>query len=452
MLDKMQNVFKVPELKRRILFTAAILIIYRLGGHIPTPGIDSEALALIFEQQKNTLFGLYDMFVGGSFSKATVFALGIMPYISSAIIIQLMGAVVPYFQKLQKEGEEGRKKITQLTRYGTVLLALVQSYGIAIYLERATTQGGISVVADPGFIFRLFTMITLTSGTIFVMWLGEQITDRGIGNGISLIIFIGIVARFPNDVINTIRSVIAGQIQLFVMLAIALIMLLIIAAVVLMTQGQRKIPVQYAKRVVGRKMYGGQSTHIPLRVNAAGVMPIIFAQSIIMIPGTAGSFFQGAADNPGAMGFVADLMLNISALFNPRGPWAGFYYGLYSMIIIFFTYFYTAIVLNPEDLADNMKKYGGFIPGVRPGRRTAEYIDRVLTRITLPGAVFLAMVAIMPDIFIGYLDVPFYFGGTGLLIVVGVALDTLQQIESHLVMRHYDGFLRKGKLRGRRFG
>jgi len=452
MLEKLANTFRVPELKRRIIFTAAILVVYRLGGHVPTPGIDSTALATIFEQQKNTLFGLYDMFVGGSFGKATVFALGIMPYISAAIIIQLMGAVVPYFQKLQKEGEEGRKKITQLTRYGTVLLSLIQSYGIAIYLERATTAGGIPVVAHPGFIFRIFTIITLTSGTIFVMWLGEQITERGIGNGISLIIFIGIVARFPNDVINTVRSVSTGQLQLFNMLAIGILMLLIIAAVVLITQGQRKIPVQYAKRVVGRKMYGGQSTHIPLRVNAAGVMPIIFAQSIIMIPGTAGNFFQGSADNPGAMGFIADTMLNISALFNPRGPYAGFYYFVYSLIIIFFTYFYTAIVLNPEDLSDNMKKYGGFIPGVRPGKRTAEYIDRVLTRITLPGAIFLALIAIVPDIFINYLGVPFYFGGTGLLIVVGVALDTLQQIESHLVMRHYDGFLKRGKLRGRRFG
>jgi preprotein translocase subunit SecY len=452
MLDKLQNVFRVPELKRRIGFTAALLIVYRLGGHVPTPGIDSQALATIFEQQKNTLFGLYDMFVGGSFRKATVFALGIMPYISAAIILQLMGAVVPYFQKLQKEGEEGRKKIQQLTRYGTVLLSMIQSYGIAIYLERATTAGGISVVAMPGWTFRLFTMITLTSGTIFVMWLGEQISERGIGNGISLIIFIGIVARFPNDILNTVRAVISGQLQLFAMIAIGVLMVLIIASVVLMTQGQRKIPVQYAKRVVGRKMYGGQSTHIPLRVNAAGVMPIIFAQSIIMIPGTAGTFFQGAAGQPGMAGFLSDLMLNITALFNPRGPWAPFYYLIYSIIIIFFTYFYTAIVLNPEDLADNMKKYGGFIPGVRPGRRTSEYIDRVLTRITLPGAVFLALIAIVPDVFINYLGVPFYFGGTGLLIVVGVALDTLQQVESHLVMRHYEGFLRRGRLRGRRFG
>jgi len=451
MLEKLANIFRVPELKRRIAFTAGLLIVYRLGGHVPTPGIDSAALGVIFEQQKNTLFGLYDMFVGGSFRKLTVFALGIMPYISAAIILQLMGAVVPYFQKLQKEGEEGRKKITQLTRYGTVLLSLIQSYGISIYLERLTTPGGVPVVAHPGVAFMLLTMITLTSGTIFVMWLGEQITERGIGNGISLIIFIGIVARYPNDVLNTVRSVASGQLQLFNMIAIGILMLLIIAAVVLITQGQRKIPVQYAKRVVGRRMYGGQSTHIPLRVNAAGVMPIIFAQSIIMIPGTAGKFFQGAADSPGFMGFVADTMLNISALFNPRGPYAGVYYLIYSVIIIFFTYFYTAIVLNPEDLSDNMKKYGGFIPGVRPGKRTAEYIDRVLTRITLPGAVFLAFIAIVPDIFINYLGVPFYFGGTGLLIVVGVALDTLQQIESHLVMRHYEGFLRRGRLRGRRF-
>lgn len=446
MLDKIQNIFRVPELKRRIIFTAALLIVYRLGGHVPTPGIDSQALADLFERQRNTLFGLYDMFAGGNFRKATVFALGIMPYISAAIIIQLMGAVVPYFQKLQKEGEEGRKKITQLTRYGTVLLSLIQSYGIALYLQRS------GVVETPGWLFHISTMITLTSGTIFVMWLGEQISERGIGNGISLIIFIGIVARFPNDVINTIRSVRIGELPLFFMLALGLIMLLVIAAVVMMTQAQRKIPVQYAKRVVGRKMYGGQSTHIPLRVNAAGVMPIIFAQSIIMIPGTAGGFFQGAAENPGAMGFLANLMLNISALFNPRGVYAPFYYIVYAIIIIFFTYFYTAIVLNPEDLSDNMKKYGGFIPGVRPGRRTAEYIDRVLTRITLPGAIFLALIAVLPDILIGYLNVPFYFGGTGLLIVVGVALDTLQQVESHLVMRHYEGFMRKGKLRGRRFG
>ncbi|MDI6808100.1 MAG: preprotein translocase subunit SecY [Candidatus Eisenbacteria bacterium] len=436
MLNSFQSVFRIPELKRRIFFTALLLIVFRLGSHVPTPGVDARALATFFEQAKGTLFGLYDLFAGGSLGRATVFALGIMPYISASIILQLLGAVIPYFEKLQKEGEEGRKKITQYTRYGTVLLSVIQSFAFALFLENLTGTGGQRVIPNPGFGFRMVTVLTQTTGTIFIMWLGEQITEKGIGNGISLIIFIGIVARFPNDVLNSVRSVMVGTISIITMSVLAVMMLAVIASVILITQGQRRIPVQYAKRVVGRKMYGGQNTHIPLRVNTAGVIPIIFAQSIIMFPSTLVNFFQ-----------TNQIMLGVANLFQPGAP---VYLILYSAIIIFFTYFYTAIVLNPNDLADNMKKYGGFIPGMRPGKKTAEYIDGIMTRITLPGAVFLAAIAVLPDVLIRKFNAPFYFGGTSLLIVVGVALDTLQQIESHLVMRHYDGFLKGGRIRGRR--
>ena len=435
MLDKAQNIFRIPELKRRVLFTIALLCVYRFGGHVPTPGVNSEALVAAFASQANSLFGLYDLFVGGSFAKATVFALGIMPYISVSIIMQLLGAVVPHFEKLQKEGEEGRKKITQYTRIGTVVLAAAQSYAFARFLESMGSPG-MPVVPDPGMGFRLMTMITQTAGTILIMWLGEQITERGIGNGISLIIFIGIVARFPTDIINSIRAIRVGTLSPFVALIMAAVMVGVIAAVVAMTQAQRKIPVQYAKRVVGRKMYGGQSTHIPLRVNTAGVIPIIFAQSLIMLPSTLALYFQGSSAIQAVAGWFS------------HGTWV--YVVVYSLTIIFFTYFYTAIVLNPTDMADNMKKYGGFIPGIRPGRKTSEYIDRILSRITLPGAIFLALIAVLPDILIARFNVPFYFGGTSVLIVVGVALDTLQQIESHLIMRHYEGFVRTGRLRGRR--
>jgi preprotein translocase subunit SecY len=435
MLEKAQNVFRIPELKRRLLFTLALLCVYRLGGHIPTPGVNSEALVAAFSSQANSLFGLYDLFVGGSFAKATVFALGIMPYISVSIIMQLLGAVVPYFEKLQKEGEEGRKKITQYTRVGTVALAAAQSFAFARFLESMGAQG-MPVVPDPGMGFRLMTMITQTAGTILIMWLGEQITERGIGNGISLIIFIGIVARFPNDIINSVRALRVGTLNPFLAVIIVVVMVGVIAAVVAMTQAQRKIPVQYAKRVVGRKMYGGQSTHIPLRVNTAGVIPIIFAQSLIMLPSTLALYFHGN-----------NALQTVAGWFS-HGTWV--YVVVYSLTIVFFTYFYTAIVLNPTDMADNMKKYGGFIPGIRPGRKTAEYIDRILSRITLPGAIFLALIAVLPDIMIRRFNVPFYFGGTSVLIVVGVALDTLQQIESHLIMRHYEGFVTSGRLRGRR--
>jgi preprotein translocase subunit SecY len=436
MFEKFGNIFRIPELKRRVIFTVALLCVYRLGGHIPTPGVNSEALVAAFASQANSLFGLYDLFVGGSFAKATIFALGIMPYISVSIIMQLLGAVVPYFEKLQKEGEEGRKKLTQITRVGTVALAAAQSFAFARFLESMGGAGGMSVVPDPGFGFRMMTMITQTAGTILIMWLGEQITERGIGNGISLIIFIGIVARFPTDIINSVRAIRADTLSPFVALIMAAVMVAVIAAVVAMTQAQRKIPVQYAKRVVGRKMYGGQSTHIPLRVNTAGVIPIIFAQSLIMLPSTLALYFQGNNAIQAIAGWFS------------HGTWV--YVLVYSLTIIFFTYFYTAIVLNPTDMADNMKKYGGFIPGIRPGRKTSEYIDRILSRITLPGAVFLALIAVLPDILIRRFNVPFYFGGTSVLIVVGVALDTLQQIESHLIMRHYEGFVRTGRLRGRR--
>jgi preprotein translocase subunit SecY len=435
MFEKLQNIFRIPELKRRVIFTLALLCVYRLGGHIPTPGVNSTALVSAFAQQSNSLFGLYDLFVGGSFAKATVFALGIMPYISVSIIFQLLGAVIPYFEKLQKEGEEGRKKITQYTRVGTVALAAVQSLAFAKFLQSMGSAGA-PVVPHPGITFELMTMITQTTGTILIMWLGEQITERGIGNGISLIIFIGIVARFPADIVNSIRAIRVGTLSPVIAAILVGMMVAVIASVVAMTQAQRKIPVQYAKRVVGRKMYGGQATHIPLRVNTAGVIPIIFAQSLIMLPSTLGLYFQG---NNAIQAFAR--------LFS-HGTWV--YVVVYSLTIIFFTYFYTAIVLNPTDMADNMKKYGGFVPGIRPGRKTAEYIDRILSRITLPGAIFLALIAVLPDLLIRSFNVPFYFGGTSVLIVVGVALDTLQQIESHLIMRHYEGFVTHGRMRGRR--
>ncbi|MCD6163098.1 MAG: preprotein translocase subunit SecY [candidate division Zixibacteria bacterium] len=435
MLGSFKNVFKIHELRQRLLFTLAILVVYRIGGHIPTPGIDAHALGEFFQTASGSLFGMYDMFVGGAFSKATVFSLGIMPYISASIIFQLLGAVIPYFQKLQKEGEEGRRKITQYTRYGTVLIASLQALGTAVFLESITTSSGASVVPYPGIGFKLLTMLTFTSGTIFIMWLGEKITERGIGNGISLIIFIGIIARFPQGVMDEARMVLGGQRSIIVELIILAFMVAIIAAIVLVTRAQRKVPVQYAKRVVGRKVYGGMATHIPLSVNTAGVIPIIFAQSIMFAPTTLTSFFPNS-----------EFMQMIASWFDPG---AIVYSLVYGLMIIFFAYFYTAIVFNPIDLADNMKKQGGFIPGIRPGQKTAEYIDYILTRITLPGAMFFALVAVLPYVLIRKIGVTFYFGGTGLLIIVGVALDTLQQIESHLLMRHYDGFMKKGKMKGR---
>ena len=440
--DTFRNIFKIHELRQRIFYTLAILFLVRLGAHITIPGVDT---TLLTESMKNAttdnLFGLYDLFVGGAFSNAAIFALGIMPYISASIIIQLLGAVVPYFQKLQQEGEEGRKKITQLTRYGTVLISAMQAWGVTIRLLNIQVQG-LPIVPDVvrGLPWVLSTIIILTSGTIFMMWMGEQITERGIGNGISLIIFIGIIARFPHAIFDEVRLISVGQRSIIVEIVILIFMFFIIAGVVLVTQGTRRIPVQYAKRVVGRKIYGGVTQYIPLRVNTAGVMPIIFAQSIMFIPNTVLSFFP---DN--------EFLQSISGLFVYHSP---VYSAIYALMIVFFTYFYTAIAFNPKDVADNMKKQGGFIPGIRPGKQTSEFIDNILTKITLPGSIFLAIVAILPAFVSGFgVSGQFaqFFGGTSLLIIVGVALDTLQQIESHLLMRHYDGFMKSGKLRGRRF-
>ncbi len=427
-LQSFQNVFKIPELKRRLLISFGLLAAYRIGAHVPTPGIDGHALSLFFDQVQGTLLGMVDLFSGGNLRRLTVFALGIMPYISASIILQLLTVVIPTLERLAKEGEAGRKKITQYTRYGTILLSAIQAMGIAIGLEGMRAPDGVAIVPIPGWGFRLLTMLTLTTGTALIMWLGEQISEKGIGNGISLIIFAGIVVRLPSAVVASYTLMSTGELKLFVFGALVVMMVGVTAAVVIMQEGQRKIPVQYAKRVVGRRIYGGQSTHIPLRVNTAGVIPVIFASSIILFPATLTRFIP----HPW-MQVISDAL----------SPGRFTYTLLYAGFIIFFTYFYTAIVFNPIDLADNMKKYGGFIPGVRPGKKTAEYIDRTLTRITLPGAIFLALISILPDLLIRWFNVPFYFGGTSLLIVVGVALDTVRQMESHLLMRHYEGFLRK---------
>jgi preprotein translocase subunit SecY len=440
MLKSFQSVFHIPELRRRILFTLGIFIVYRIGGHVPSPGVNAEALGEFFRMQQNTLFGLYDLFAGGAFGKATVFALGIMPYISASIILQLMGTVVPYFQKLQKQGEEGRKKITQYTRYGTVGISALQALGVSIFLESIVTPSGVPAVPFPGIGFRLLTMLTLTTGTVFIMWLGEQITERGLGNGISLLIFIGIVDRMPFAILDETRQFLAGNRALLMELFMLALFVGVTAAVVLLTQGTRKIAVQYAKKVVGRKVYGGQRTHIPLRVNTAGVMPIIFAQSIMFFPSTLATFLPES-------GFKDWL--------NTAFNFESFTYMIvYGVLIIFFTYFYTAVAFNPVDVADNMKKYGGFIPGIRPGKATSDFMDNILTKITLPGSIFLGVIAIVPSLITRYSNVNYsfasFFGGTSLLIIVGVALDTLQQMESHLLMRHYDGFMKSGRIRGRR--
>jgi preprotein translocase subunit SecY len=439
--DTVLNIFKIEELKKRILFTLGLLIVVRIGSYITLPGIDVAALkaSAAAGGDSNTLFGLYDLFVGGAFSNAAIFALGIMPYISASIILQLGAAIVPQIQKLQREGEEGRRKINQYTRFGTVILAALQAWGVSIKIAGTQVAGGGSVVVDPGFGFTITAIILMTAGTVFLMWLGEQITERGLGNGISLIIFIGIIAQLPNAISQEITLINIGESNIIVDLILVTLLIGIIAAVVLITQGARRIPVQYARRVVGRKVYGGTTQYIPLRVNTAGVMPIIFAQAIMFIPNTVLSFF---GDSPAASW--------VASIFNDRS----FTYAIiYAVIIIFFTYFYTAIAFNPKDVADNMKKQGGYIPGIRPGKETAEYIDNILTRITLPGSVFLAIIAILPVFVANVLNVPgqfaSFFGGTSLLIMVGVALDTLQQIESYLLMRHYDGFMKSGKIRGR---
>ena len=413
MIDKVKTIFSIPELRSKIIYTLSILIVVRVGAHIPIPGVDANALAGAFERLQDTLFGLFNMFVGGAFEKASLFSLGIMPYISASIIIQLMGSVLPYFQRLQKEGEAGRKKITQITRYGTVLIATMQSYGVTVFLEKE-----LQVVVNPGPLFVFTAIISMVTGTILLMWMGERITERGIGNGISLIIMVGIISSLPFVIGNEIRAVIAGE-KLFISeLVLMGIMFLVICFVVLLTQGTRKIPVQYAKRVVGRKVYGGQNTHIPLRVNTAGVMPIIFAQSIMFIPSTVSTFFVDS-----------EFSTSIMRWFSFEHPVYWIFFGL---MIIFFTYFYTAIAFDPIQVSSQMKQQGGFIPGVRPGKKTSEFLDNILSKVTLPGSVALAMAAIFPYILMQTMDVEYdlasFFGGTSLLIIVGVALDTLQQL------------------------
>jgi len=429
-----QNIFKIPELKKRVFYTLALLAVYRIGVHVPAPGIDSTALASFFARAKGTLLGLFDMFSGGALERLSVFALGIMPYISASIILQLLTVVIPHLERLSKEGEQGRKKITQYTRYGTVVLSIIQGFGISVGLESMTAPGGAPVVIHPGWEFRLMTVITLTAGTAFIMWLGEQITERGIGNGISLIIFAGIVARMPTAIGNTFRLLSTGEMGIFPIIILIALMVAVVGFIIFVEQGQRRIPVQYAKRVVGRRMYGGQSTHLPLKINTSGVIPPIFASSIIMFPATLASFI-----NVPWMQRIAGAMMPGNLL----------YESLYVAFIFFFCYFYTAVTFNPVDVADNMKKHGGYIPGIRPGKRTADYIDRVLTRITLGGAIYVSAVCVLPSILIARFNVPFYFGGTALLIVVGVAIDTVAQIESHMLTRHYEGFLKKGGIRMR---
>ena len=461
-MDWLKNIFSIPDLRKRVLFTFGLLAVYRVGGHVPTPGINGAALKELAEQSAaNSLMGLYDMFSGGSLSQMTVFALGVMPYISASIILQLLTVVWPYLERLSKEGELGRRKITQYTRYGTILLSIVQALGIAFFLENAgQVQGGLNIVQNPGWAFRAMTVMTLTTGSVLVMWLGEQITERGIGNGMSLIIFAGIVAGIPSGALDTFRQVQTGQLDLLVFVLLIVIMVVVIAAVVFVERGHRRVTVQYAKRMVGRRVYGGASTHIPLKVNTGGVMPVIFASSILAFPQTLQPMFPAGS-----------FMDSVVTQLNVGYP---LYNLLYVAMIVFFAYFYTAIIFNPDDVAENMRKYGGFVPGIRPGKRTAEYIDGILARVTLAGAVYLALIALLPQLLLtGFkvdpipvvgpwldaalpdfitngLNLQFYFGGTSLLILVGVAMDTVQQVESQLIMRHYDGFMKKTRIRGRR--
>ncbi len=430
MISSLGNIARIPELKRRVIFTLLMLLVYRVGVHIPTPGVNTAVLKDWFERAAQTLFGVVDMFTGGAMEHFSVFSLGIMPYISASIIIQLLTVVVPHLERLSKEGEAGRKKITQYTRYGTVGLSLIQGMGISIGLAHAE-----NMVYIPKTSFVVLSMITLTAGTCFIMWLGEQITERGIGNGISLIIFAGIVARMPQALGNTVQLVKTGDMGFLILMLLMVIMIGVIALIVFVETGQRRIPVQYAKRIVGRRVYGGQSTHLPLRVNTAGVIPPIFASSLIIFPATIAQFLN---------------VPFLTAMTNWLRPATGIYELIYVALIIFFCYFYTAVTFNPVDVAENMKKYGGYIPGIRPGKKTSQYIDKVLTRLTFGGAVYVSLVCVLPSILIARFNAPFYFGGTSLLIVVGVALDTMRQIETHMIQRHYEGFIRTGRIKGRR--
>jgi preprotein translocase subunit SecY len=458
-IESFRNIFAIPDLRKRVLFTFGLLGVYRIGCHIPSPGVDPNALLEFMNAQQGGLLGFVNTFTGGSLQKIAVFALGIMPYITASIILQLLTVVWPYLEKLSKEGELGRRKITQWTRYGTVLISIIQGTGIAIWLERMSAPGGAPLVPNPGWGFRMLTVLTLTTGTAFIMWLGEQISERGIGNGISLIIFAGIVVGLVPAIGNTIHSVQQGTLNLIMLIPLIVFMVLVVAFIVYMERAQRRIPVQYAKRVVGRKVYGGQSTYLPLRVNTGGVIPVIFASSVVTVPTVISNMIQ----NEGVQ--------KVAGYLSYGQP---IYYLLQVIAIIFFSYFYVSIIFNPTDLADNMRKYGGFIPGIRPGKRTAEYIDRILTRLNLVGALYLSAVTVLPEFLLtgihvagipylgpkiaGYfpewftqgMGIQFYFGGTSLLIVVGVAMDTIQQVESQLVMRNYEGFMKRGRIRGRR--
>ncbi len=435
MLDALQNILKIPELKKRVLYSLGMLAVYRIGCHIPTPGIDRIALSHFFKQAQGTLLGLFDMFSGGALERLTVFALGIMPYISSSIIFQLLTVVVPAIEKLSKEGESGRKKIIQYTRYGTVVLSVVQGLGIAIGLESMRGPAGELVVPNPGWSFRLMTVLTLTAGTAFIMWLGEQMSEKGIGNGISLIIFAGIVARIPTALGNTAKLLNAGQISLFVIIFVLALMFAVIAGIVFVERGQRRLPIHYAKRVVGLKTFNAQTSHLPLKVNMAGVIPPIFASSIIMFPATIANFIN--------IPWVQKAAKSLTP-----GNWA--YNIFYVAFIVFFCYFYTAVTFNPVDVAENIKKHGGYIPGIRPGKETSEFMDSVLTKLTFAGAIYISVVCVLPSILIGKFNLPFYFGGTALLIAVGVGMDTVAQIESHLITRNYEGFLKGVRIRGRK--
>ncbi len=446
MLSALGNIFKIRELRKKVLYTLFIIVIYRVGAHLPTPGVDGVALGQFFQKMAGTaggtLFGMMSLFSGGALQRATVFALGIMPYISSSIILQLLTVVIPHFEKLAKEGgEEGRRTLVQYTRYGTLILALIQTFFISLWLENPNAFQGTVIVPNPGWAFRLMTVLTLTSGTVFIMWLGEQIDERGIGNGMSILITAGIIESVPTAVLQVAQLVQFGQLEIWKIFLMVVLFAFTVCGVILIIQGQRKIPVQYAKQIRGHRVYGGQSTYLPLRVNQAGVIPIIFAQSIILFPATIAGFFPGQ----GAIRWIA------SAL----SPGSGLYLAIQAFLIIFFTFFYTAITFNPIDVANNLQKYGGFIPGIRPGKNTAEYLDYLMTRVAFSGALFLAVIAVFPSIINSpkVLNIPFlvasFFGGTGLLIIVGVVLDTMKQIESQLLMHHYEGFIKKGKLKAR---
>ena len=434
MLEAFQNIFKIPELKKRVIFSLSMLLVYRIGCFIPTPGIDGVALSHFFKQSQGTLLGLFDMFSGGALERLTVFALGIMPYISASIIFQLLTVVVPAIEKLSKEGDAGRKKIIQYTRYGTVVLSVVQAMGISIGLEAMRGPAGELVVPSPGWSFRILTVITLTAGTAFIMWLGEQMSERGIGNGISLIIFAGIVARIPSAIGNTFKLLKTGQLSLFIVIFVIAVMFLVIAGIVFVERGQRRIPIHYAKRVVGLQTLAAQSSHLPLKVNMAGVIPPIFASSIIMFPATIANFVEVP-------------WVKSAAQYLMPGNWV--YNIIFVAFIVFFCYFYTAVTFNPVDVAENIKKHGGYIPGVRPGKETSEYLDSVLTKLTFAGAVYISVICVLPSILIGKFNLPFYFGGTALLIAIGVGMDTVAQIESHLITRSYEGFMKGVKIKGR---